>query len=212
MKTIERLLLENSEWAKEKLDQDPAFFERLSKNQTPEILWIGCSDSRVPAELIINAEPGEIFVHRNIANQVITTDFNSLSVVQFAVSVLKVKHIIVCGHYNCGGVYAALSRQRSELTLVNKWLMHIKDIYRLHQEEIRSLTTQDEQVNRLVELNIIEQVHRLTHTSIIQNSWKTTQGPEIHGWVYGLDNGTLNQLITLTYKHKLDAIYQFSES
>jgi carbonic anhydrase len=210
MRPFERLLLENKAWAEEKVAREPDYFQKLATEQTPNFLWIGCSDSRVPAELIINAEPGEIFVHRNIANQVITTDFNSLSVVQFAVEVLKVKHVIVCGHYNCGGVKAALARQRADLTLVNKWLMHIKDVYRLHQADIEA-RPRGEQVDRLVELNIIEQVYRLAHSSVIQQAWKREQRPQLHGWVYGLNDGIIKDLITLTPDHRLDSIYQFVE-
>jgi len=211
MRPFERLLLENKAWAQEKIAREPDYFKKLAQEQTPNFLWIGCSDSRVPAELIINAEPGEIFVHRNIANQIITTDFNSLSVVQFAVEVLKVEHIIVCGHYNCGGIKAALDRQRSDLTLVNKWLMHIKDVYRLHQDEIEPLPTREAQVDRLVELNIIEQVYRLAHTSIIQRVWKTERRPALHGWVYGLHDGVIKDLIRLTPDYRMESIYQFSD-
>lgn len=211
MKPFEKLLIENKAWAAEKTVQDPGFFNTLAKDQTPDFLWIGCADSRVPAEIIVNAEPGEIFVHRNIANQVIATDFNSQSVLQYAVDVLKVNHVVVCGHYNCGGIKAALARQRSDLTLVNKWLIHIKDIYRLHQAEIEPLDTQEKRVNRLVELNIIEQVHRLSHTAIIQNAWKHEQRPVLHGWVYGLDDGVIHQLITLPPGTQVDSIYQFAD-
>ncbi|BBL74054.1 carbonic anhydrase [Methylomagnum ishizawai] len=211
MRPYERLLLENKAWAEEKTVREPEYFMRLAKEQTPDFLWIGCSDSRVPAELTINAEPGEIFVHRNIANQVITTDFNSLSVVQFAVAVLKVKHVIVCGHYNCGGVKAALQKQRPDLTLVNKWLMHIKDVYRLHQDEIEILPTREAQVDRLVEHNIIEQVYRLAHTSIIQQAWKQERRPSLHGWVYGLNDGIIKELITLTPDHRIESIYQYAD-
>jgi carbonic anhydrase len=211
MRPFERLLLENKAWAEEKIAQAPEYFQKLVKEQTPEVLWIGCSDSRVPAELIINAEPGEIFVHRNIANQIITTDFNSLSVVQYAVEVLKVKHVIVCGHYNCGGVKAALAKQRSDLTLVNKWLMHIKDVYRLHQHDLETLPSHESRVDRLVELNIIEQVYRLAHTSIIQIAWKKERRPLLHGWVYGLHDGILKELISLTPDHRLESIYQYSD-
>lgn len=211
MRPFERLLLENKAWADEKIAREPEYFQKLVKDQTPGFLWIGCSDSRVPAELIINAEPGEIFVHRNIANQIITTDFNSLSVVQYAVEVLKVEHIIVCGHYNCGGVKAALSKQRSDLTLVNKWLMHVKDVYRLHQEEIENLPTREAQVDRLVEFNIVEQVYRLAHTSIVQNAWKQARRPQLHGWVYGLHDGIIKDLISLTPDHRLEPIYQYAD-
>ncbi|MCC3244571.1 carbonic anhydrase [Methylocystis sp. WRRC1] len=208
MKSHERLLLENKAWAEEKKLREPDFFERLAADQKPEFLWIGCADSRVPADIIVNAEPGEIFAHRNIANQVIATDFNSLSVIQYAVQVLKVQHIIVCGHYNCGGVKAALDRQRPDLVLLNKWLMHIKDIYRMHRAEIDALDTSVEKANRLVELNVIEQVRRLSHTSIVQTAWKNDQRPMLHGWVYGLDDGVLQQLVTLPAGSDVDIIYQ----
>lgn len=210
MRPFERLLLENKAWADEKIIQEPDFFSRLSSDQTPEFLWIGCADSRVPAEIIVNAQPGEIFVHRNIANQVITTDFNSLSVLQYAVDVLKVEHVIVCGHYNCGGVKAALGKQSEDLILVNKWLMHIKDIYRLHQDEIESLPTPDQRADRLVELNIIEQVRNLSHTSIIQHAWREEHRPVLHGWVYGLDDGRIGQLIMLPPDSPIESIYQYS--
>ncbi len=211
MKPFEKLLIENKAWAEEKTLHEPEFFKNLSKDQTPEFLWIGCSDSRVPAEIIVNAQPGEIFVHRNIANQVIATDFNSQSVLQYAVDVLKVKHVIVCGHYNCGGVQAALTQQRPDLILVNKWLIHIKDVYRLHQSEIEALETQEQRTNRLVELNIIEQVHRLSHTAIIQKAWKSEQRPTLHGWVYGLHDGVIKQLIILPPGSLIPSIYQFAE-
>ena len=211
MQPFENLLLENKAWAGEKIAHDPDFFTKQIKAQTPEFLWIGCSDSRVPAEIIVNATPGEIFVHRNIANQIITTDFNSLSVVQFAVQVLKVKHIIVCGHYGCGGIKAALDKQRSDMTLVNNWLMHIKDIYRLHQENIETLPTQEARINRLVEFNIIEQIYKLAHTPIIQQAWKSQNAPTLHGWVYGLDDGLIKELVTLTPQHPIESIYQYTD-
>lgn len=209
MKSFEKLLLENKAWSEEKKSIDHKFFLEMAKTQTPEFLWIGCSDSRVPAEIIVNAEPGEIFIHRNIANQVIETDFNCLSVLQYAVSVLEVEHIIVCGHYNCGGIRAALAKQSPDLVITNKWLMHIKDIYRFHKQEIDALPTEDQRVNRLVELNIIEQVQTLSHTSIIQNAWYKHQRPTIHGWVYGLADGLLNPLVTLYPDTEIDPIYKY---
>ncbi len=211
MRPFERLLLENKAWAEEKTIKEPEYFRSLSADQTPDFLWIGCADSRVPAEIIVNAQPGEIFVHRNIANQVITTDFNSLSVVQYAVDVLKVQHVIVCGHYNCGGVQAALNKQRSDLILVNKWLMHIKDLYRLYAAELEALPNMAERANRLVELNIIEQVRNLTHTSIIQQAWKEERRPVLHGWVYGLEDGKIKQLIMLPPDSPIDSIYQYCD-
>lgn len=208
MHNFEKLLLENKAWAQEVKSRDPDFFKRLAKDQRPEFLWIGCSDSRVPAETIVNAEPGEIFVHRNIANQVIATDFNSLSVLQYAIAVLKVKHVIVCGHYNCGGVKASLEPQHSNLVITNKWLMHIKDTYRLHYDELENLSTQ-EQTDRLVELNIIEQVHTLAHLSIVQTAWRLEQRPTLHGWVYGLHDGLIKELITVDHASPIHKIYKY---
>jgi len=203
-----RLLLENKAWSEEILSREPEYFHNLAKEQRPKFLWIGCSDSRVPAETVVNAQPGEIFVHRNIANQVITTDFNCLSVLQYAISVLKVEHIIVCGHYGCGGVQAALSRENSGMMIANKWLLHIKDIYRLHQTELEALPP-DQRSNKMIELNIIEQVNNLVHTSMIQTAWKERKAPTLHGWVYGLENGLLKELITLDYNAPMENIYRF---
>ncbi len=212
MKTIDSLLAENRVWATEKVASDPEYFKRLSQDQKPDILWIGCSDSRVPAEVIVNAQPGEIFVHRNIANQVISTDFNGLSVLQYAVKVLKVNHIIVCGHYNCGGVKAALNKQSGDLLIANKWLMHIKDVYRLHKDEIEALPTEMERVNRLVELNVIEQVSRLAQTSIIQYAWQQEKQPIVHGCVYSLHDGLIKKLITMDETTPIDPIYLYDFS
>lgn len=208
MQTPEKLLLENKAWSEEVINRDPDFFKHLAKEQKPEFLWIGCADSRVPADTIVNAQPGQIFVHRNIANQVITTDFNCLSVLQYAVDVLKVKHIIVCGHYGCGGVRAALKPQSSGLVITNKWLMHIKDVYRLHQDELDMLSD-DRRLDRLIELNILEQVYRLTHTSIIQASWKHGHKPTLHGWVYGLHDGLIKELIKLDHNTQINPIYRY---
>lgn len=210
METFEKLLQANKAWASEKQSTNPEFFKQLAKEQKPEFLWIGCSDSRVPAEIIVNADPGEMFIHRNIANQMIMTDFNCLSVLQFAVAVLQVKHIIVCGHYNCGGVKAALSKQRPEIAITNKWLMHIKNVYRLNQNEIDAQPSEEKRVNRLVELNILEQVQSLAHTSIIQEAWSRNQKPMLHGWVYGLNNGLLNPLITLQPGCDIHPIFQYN--
>lgn len=209
MKKYEKLLLNNKAWSEDKKAVDPEFFERLAETQKPEFLWIGCSDSRVPAEIIVNAKPGEIFNHRNIANQMIATDFNCLSVLQYAVDVLAIKHIIVCGHYNCGGIKAALAKQSPDLVITNKWLMHIKQTYRFHKKEIDALPTEEERVNRLVELNVIEQAHIIAHTSIIQNAWFRHQDPLIHGWVYGLSDGLLHSLITLSPDSDIDPIFQY---
>lgn len=212
MKSFDRLLLENKAWAHEMLEHDPGYFQRLSQAQAPEFLWIGCSDSRVPAEQITASDPGTIFVHRNIANLVLTTDLNILSVLQYAVDVLEVKHVIVCGHYGCGGVAAALGKQQPGLVLTNKWLMHIKDIYRLHREEIDQLPQPEHRLSRLVELNVIEQVHNLARTSIIQKSWKNEQRPELHGWVYGLNDGIIKELTRLDRHTLLDPLYQYDFS
>jgi carbonic anhydrase len=209
MKTFEKLLLENKAWAHDKVQSDPDFFNRLADVQKPEVLWIGCSDSRVPSEIVVNAQPGEIFVHRNIANQVVTTDFNSLSVVQYAVDVLKVDHVIVCGHYNCGGIRAALKKQNPGLLMVNKWLKHIKDVYRLHESELSHLNSEDDRVHRLVELNVIEQIYNLAHTSIIQNAWGSERRPTLHGWVYGLQDGIIKELINLPPGSQLNSIYEY---
>ena len=209
MNSCEQLLQQNVQWSAEKIQKDPLFFENLSKKQTPEFLWIGCSDSRVPAEIIVGAEPGDMFIHRNIANQMIHTDFNCLSVLQYAVNVLKVKHIIVCGHYNCGGVMAALNKQRSDLLITNKWLMHIKNTYRIYQEEIDGLETEQARVNRLVELNVIEQIQALSHTTIVQNAWKEQQAPTLHGWVYRIGDGLLDPLITLEPDAEINPIFQY---
>ncbi len=209
MKPFEQLLIENRAWAEDKIHREPDFFQRIAEAQKPNFLWIGCSDSRVPAEIIVNAQPGEMFVHRNIANQMITTDFNSLSVLQYAVDVLKVSDVIVCGHYNCGGIQAALRKQSPDLIIINKWLKHIKDLYRFHQTELEALSSEHERIHRLVELNVIEQVHNLAHTSLIQNAWKREHRPTLHGWVYGLDDGVINQLITLPPGSMINSIYEY---
>src|ERR1044072_6237974 len=184
MKSYEKLLQENKNWATGKVAVDPEYFDRLSHIQTPEFLWIGCSDSRVPPNEITGTQPGEIFVHRNIANLVINTDINMLRVLQYAVEVLKVKHVIVCGHYGCGGVRAAMNQHH--YGIINHWLKNIKDVYRFHRDEIEALGTEDERADRLTELNVREQVFNLAKTSIIQTAWKYDQRPHLHGWVYGL--------------------------
>ncbi len=210
MYTPNHLLLRNKAWSKEIKSKDPELFMNLAKEQRPETLWIGCSDSRVPAETVVNAPPGEIFVHRNIANQVIITDFNCLSVLQYAITVLKVKHVIVCGHYGCGGVLAAMQPQQSDMVIANQWLLHIKDVYRLHQDELGAIES-EKKTDRLIELNIIEQVYRLAHTSIIQSSWKHGHRPSIHGWVYGLNDGLLTELIKLDPDTQISPIYKYTE-
>jgi carbonic anhydrase len=210
MHTPAKLLLENKAWSQDLRARDPDYFHNLAKDQRPEFLWIGCADSRVPAETVVNAQPGEIFVHRNIANQVIMTDFNCLSVLQYAISVLKVKHVIVCGHYGCGGIRAAMQPQDADLVIANKWLLHIKDVYRLHQDELESIDPV-RKLDRLIELNIIEQVYRLAHTSIIQSAWKHGHKPSLHGWVYGLQDGLLDELIKLDHNTQINPIYRYAD-
>lgn len=209
MKSYEKLLLNNKAWATKQIDEDPKFFSRLEHLQTPEFLWIGCSDSRVPANQITGTHPGEIFVHRNIANLVINTDVNMLSVLEYAVEVLKVRHVIVCGHYGCGGVKAALTNVDYKQVL-NMWLRNIKDIYRLHREEMERLPEGEERVNRLIELTVKEQVMNLAKTSIIQKAWKREQRPHLHGWVYSLSDGIINPVFEMPASTPIDEIYQYN--
>ena len=192
MASIEQLFEYNAEWAAKIKAEDPAFFDKLAKQQSPEFLWIGCSDSRVPANQITGLLPGEIFVHRNVANMVVHTDLNCLSVVQFAVEVLKVKHIIVCGHYGCGGVAAAL--RNKPLGLIDNWIRNIKDVYYRHQERFEACSDQEEKVDILCELNVIEQVANLTHTTIVQDAWSRGQSLSVHGWIYSIRDGILRDL------------------
>lgn len=192
MESYKDLLSGNKRWVSEKLRQDPQFFTRLSKGQSPEVLWIGCSDSRVPANEITGTAPGDIFVHRNIANMVVHSDMNLLSVLDYAVNILKVKHVIVCGHYGCGGVRAAMTNE--QYGLVDNWLRHIKDVYRLHNEELDQIADEEKRFNRFVELNVMEQVFDLSKTSIIQNAWRTRELPMVHGWVYDLKTGIIDDL------------------
>ena len=209
MDTYKNLLAGNKRWVAEKLRQDPDFFERLSKGQNPEVLWIGCSDSRVPANEITGTNPGEVFVHRNIANMVVHSDMNLLSVLDYAVNILKVKHVIVCGHYGCGGVKAAMTNE--QYGLVDNWLRHIKDVYRLHGEELDAILDEQSKFNRFVELNVIEQVFDLSKTSIIQNAWRSRDLPMIHGWVYDLRTGIIQDLeVSLHSKSKLPPIFNIS--
>ena len=199
MESYKRLLLNNQAWVADKLALREDFFTRSSGVQKPEFLWIGCSDSRVPAEEVTGVEPGELFVHRNIANLIVHTDINMLSVVQYAVEVLKVRHIIVCGHYGCGGVRAAMSHQH--LGLINKWLRNIKDVYRLHAVELDSMPDEEKRYNRLIELNVIEQVYHLAELSFVQLAWKREQRPILHGWIYDLNTGILKQTAMVDPAH-----------
>ena len=192
MDIYKSLLEGNQKWVEERLKEDPEFFHTLAKGQSPQVLWIGCSDSRVPANEITRTRPGEIFVHRNIANMVVHTDMNMLSVLDYAVNVLQVRHVIVCGHYGCGGVKAAMGNQ--QFGLIDNWLRNIKDVYRLHAKELDSITDEEERFNRLVEINVMEQVLDLTKTSIIQNAWRERNLPYVHGWVYSLQTGIIKDL------------------
>lgn len=207
MKPFEKILQDNKLWAERKKENDPDYFKRLVEIQTPEILWIGCSDSRVPADRITATQPGEIFVHRNVANLVVHTDLNLLSVLQYAVEILKVKHVIVCGHYNCGGIVAAMNNQ--SLGLIDKWLWNIKNVYRLHRKEIDALSTQEEKIKLLTELNVKEQVMNLAKTSIIQKAWKQTNCPDLHGWVYDLRDGIINPLFDMPSGTKVDDLFEY---
>ena len=207
MESYQKLLIANRERVRERLELRVDYFERMAHDQTPEFLWIGCSDSRVPAEDVTGAEPGELFVHRNIANLVIHTDFNVASVLHYAVEVLRVKHIIVCGHYGCGGVKNALSNKN--FGVINKWLRHIKDVYFLHRPELESIADPDEKYRRLVELNVIEQVRNLAKTHIIQRAWQSGEGPLLHGWVYDIRTGYLNDLTVIQPGSEIEDIYRF---
>jgi carbonic anhydrase len=208
LKAYRQLLLQNKAWVSKKLTEDPEFFKRLENIQTPKFLWIGCSDSRVPANEITGTHPGEIFVHRNIANMVVHTDMNMLSVLDYAVNVLEVEHVIVCGHYGCGGVRAAMGHK--QFGVIDNWIRHIKDVYRLHQEEIESISDPKARENRFIELNVIEQVYDLSKTSIIQNAWEKRQAPHIHGWVYDLGNGIIKDLqVSMCSNQELPSVYRF---
>src|SRR5580692_8447357 len=210
MHSIDKLLSENKAWAAEKVSDDPEYFKRLSHLQTPEFLWIGCSDSRVPSNEITGTQPGEIFVHRNIANLVIHTDVNLLSVLEFAVNQLKVKHVIVCGHYGCGGIKAAMTNHDYKQVL-NMWLRNIKDVYRLHRDELEAISDEEKRTDRLTELNVKEQVMHLAKTSIIQRAWKHRQSPDLHGLVYGLKDGLLNKVFTMSAGSSLDPLYMYND-
>jgi carbonic anhydrase len=202
-----KIIENNKKWVENKLKLDPKYFERLSNGQKPPLLWIGCADSRVPANEIIGAEPGEVFVHRNIANMVIHTDMNMLSVLDYAVNVLKVKHVIVCGHYGCGGIEAAMTNK--SIGLIDNWIRHIKNIYRVHKKELDSIADLHERTNRFVELNVIEQVYDLAKTSIVQNAWGADQDLTIHGWVYGVDSGIVKDLgVNFKNDSQLDEVYK----
>ncbi len=203
------LLDKNKAWVEETLSKDGEFFNRLSEGQQPPLLWIGCADSRVPANQIIGAEPGEVFVHRNIANLVVHTDMNMLSVLDYAVNVLKVKHVIVCGHYSCGGVQAAMTN--NSYGVIDNWIRHIKDVYRFHSEELDNIKDEKDRLSRFVELNVVEQVYDLAKTSIIQQAWRNGQKIEIHGWVYSLANGIIKDLnVSFSNDSQLEETYKLN--
>ena len=196
MKEYKKLLLSNKAWASERLEVDEHYFDDLSKGQSPLFLWIGCADSRVPAEEITHADPGEIFVHRNVANMVVHTDMNLLSVLQYAVEVLKIKHIIICGHYNCGGVKAAMTNK--DFGLINKWLRNIKEVYEKHYDELHAIENEQSRFNAMVELNVKEQIQNLAKTSIVQKAWKNSQLPHLHGWVFDIHKGEIKEVINIS--------------
>lgn len=202
-----KIIENNKKWVEEKLAIDKDFFKDLSKGQNPPLLWIGCSDSRVPANEIIGAQPGEVFVHRNIANMVVHSDMNMLSVLDYAVNVLKVQHVIVCGHYGCGGVKAAMGN--SSFGVIDNWIRHIKDIYRFNKEKLNPIENEEERFNKFVELNVKEQVLNLAKTSIVQGAWKNGQELYLHGWVYGLNSGYVTDLeVNFSKNEDLHEMYQ----
>ena len=210
MKSYEKLLQENKAWAAGKLAENPDYFNNLAHLQTPEFLWIGCSDSRVPANEITGTQPGEIFVHRNVANLVINTDVNVLSVLDYAVNHLKVKHVIICGHYGCGGIKAATTKTDFKPVL-NMWLRNIKDVYRLHREELDGIKEEENRIDRLTELNVKEQILNLAKTSIIQRAWQKEQRPDLHGWVYGLKDGIINPIVEMKAGTHIDPLYEYDD-
>jgi carbonic anhydrase len=207
--SYDALIKGNSDWVATRVKEDPEYFTKLAKGQCPEVLWIGCSDSRVPANEVTGTKPGEIFVHRNIANVCVHSDMNMLSVLDYAVNVLKVKHIIVAGHYGCGGVAAALSNK--QFGLIDNWLRHIKDVYRLHSHELDRITDETQKINRLVELNVSEQVYNLCKTSIVQNAWMERADLQVHGWIVNLGTGLIKDLgVTSSSPHNLGYVYELN--
>lgn len=204
-----KILQNNKEWVEGIIKEDPDYFKRLAEGQKPPLLWIGCADSRVPANQIINAQPGEVFVHRNIANMVIHSDMNMLSVLDYAVNVLKVEHVIVCGHYGCGGIKAAMTN--NSIGLIDNWIRHIKNIYRLHKKELDAIEDEEKRFDRFVELNVVEQVFDLAKTSIVQGAWKNDQKLHLHGWAYGVGSGIVKDLnVNVSSETQLDEVYQLN--
>lgn len=194
MDIFDRMLLDNKAWAAEMTELSPTYFRRLSKVQSPQVLWLGCSDSRVPSEIVVNADPGEVFVHRNIANQLLAEDFNATSVLQYAVDVLQVSHIVVCGHYNCGGILAAMAAPNPDLTVVNKWLKPIRETFAENEADLALLENSDERCRRFVELNVLRQIKNLADSPIVQAAWRRDQRPMLHGCVYGVDDGLIKEI------------------
>ncbi len=209
MKEIERLLMENKLWAQEKLQANPEYFNQLASDQRPKFMWIGCSDSRVHPNEITGAIPGEIFVARNVANLVLHADLNLMSVLEYAINTLMVKHVIICGHYGCGGVLAALSRR--DLGTINKWIVNIKDVVHASWEELKPLG-EKERATRLVDLNVLAQVKKLTQTDVVQNAWSQGRELYLHGWVYGLNDGIIKRLVTIERGHQIDPAYIFAKT
>jgi carbonic anhydrase len=206
----QQLLLQNRAWVQDRNQHDPEFFSRLANQQHPKFLWIGCSDSRVPANQITGTDPGEVFVHRNIANMVVHSDMNMLSVLDYAVNVLMVEHVILCGHYGCGGVRAAMGQK--QFGIIDNWIRHIKDVYRFYESELDAIKDQQERENRFIELNVIEQVYHLCKTSIIQNAWQKRQAPYVHGWVYNVADGIIKDLdVTFHDNAELPKVYRFEK-
>ncbi len=209
MKSLSSLLKSNKNWAKKIETTNPGFFEQLATQQSPEILWIGCSDSRVPANQIVGLDPGDVFVHRNVANIVNQTDLNCLSVIQYAVEMLRVKHVIVVGHYGCGGVHAALHNENNGL--IDNWLRNIKDTYTEHNDELNKITNEEQKVDRLCELNVIKQVHNVCQTTVVQEAWSKQQNLTVHGWVYGIKDGLIKDLnVSISSNKKTDSIYHIN--
>jgi carbonic anhydrase len=207
MKDLRKLLESNRAWAEGIKAQDPEFFQALARQQSPTYMWIGCSDSRMPATQLVGLRPGELFVHRNVANVVVHTDFNCLSVMQFAVDVLKIKHIIVCGHYGCGGVQAAM--RNLKLGLIDNWLRHVQDVMHSHETPLSQIEDEVQRLNRLCELNVIEQVFNVSRTTVVQSAWEQGQELSVHGWIYSLEDGLLRDLgLSITGPDELPAAYE----
>lgn len=208
MEFYKQLFENNKKWVAEKNAEDNHYFDVLSQGQKPPILYIGCSDSRIPPNEMTNTKPGEVFVQRNIANMVVHTDMNLLSVLDYAVNVLEVRHVVVAGHYGCGGVKAAMSNK--QFGLIDNWLRHIKDVYRLHKNELEAIEDEEKRIDRFVELNVIEQVYNLSKTSIIQNSWQRRQMPYVHGWVIDIHTGYINDLkVSTNGNEEMDNVFRF---